>query len=173
MCDAYFMPLREISVEHAVQLLVSGKASPVAILDGWAPVAKLGLAPSAQANWGARFQELIVDGAFLVPSAIRLHRPVGFRLTNVRPTRHMVFRRDRHACQYCGRRGELTLDHVMPQSRGGPDTWENLVSACQPCNQRKANRTPEEAGMKLAAKPRRYVPNQYMEGMAKLAGASA
>jgi hypothetical protein len=167
------MPLKEISVEHAVYLLFSGKATPVAVLDGMVPVAKLGLAPSAVANWGQRFQDLIVDEAFLVPSAIRLHRPIAFRLASLRPSRHLIFKRDRHTCQYCGRRTELTLDHVMPQSRGGADTWENLVSACAPCNQRKANRTPEEAGMKLANKPRRLSPNIYVEVMTKLAGASA
>jgi 5-methylcytosine-specific restriction endonuclease McrA len=82
----------------------------------------------------------------------------------------LVFRRDGHACQYCGAKGALTLDHVVPQSRGGPDTWENLVAACAPCNQKKAARTPDEAGMRLARAPRRFTPNHYLEAMAKLAG---
>jgi hypothetical protein len=173
LLDAYYMPLKEISVEHAVSLLFSAKATPVRMMDDVAPVAKLGIAPSATANWGARFQDLIVEGAFHVPVAIRLNRPVAFRLASLRPSRHLIFKRDRHTCQYCGRRTELTLDHVMPQSRGGADTWENLVSACQPCNQRKADRTPDEAGMRLATKPRRYAPNLYVEAMAKIAGCTA
>jgi HNH endonuclease len=173
LCDAYYMPLKEISVEHAVYLLFSGKATPVQVMDGLVPVAKLGIAPSAEANWGARFQDLIVGGMFLVPNAIRLNRPVAFRLASLRPSRHLIFKRDRHTCQYCGRRTELTLDHVMPQSRGGPDTWENLVSACVTCNQKKADRTPDEAGMKLAKLPRRYVPNLMVEVMAKLTGCPA
>ena len=173
LLDAYYMPLKEISVEHAVYLLFSGKASPVQLLDGASPVAKLGIAPSAVANWGDRFQDLIVEGALLVPMAVRLHRPIAFRLASLRPSRHLIFKRDRHTCQYCGRRTELTLDHVMPQSRGGPDTWENLVAACVTCNQRKANRTPDEAGMKLAKVPRRYTPNLYAEAMAKLTGCPA
>lgn len=173
LCDAYYQPLKEISVEHAVYLLFSSKACPVQMMDGLAPVAKLGVAPSAEANWGDRFGDLIVGGAFHVPAVIRLHRPMAFRLASLRPSRHLIFKRDRHTCQYCGRRTDLTLDHVMPQSRGGPDTWENLVSACVSCNQKKANRTPDEAGMKLAKQPRRYVPNLYADAMAKLTAAWA
>ena len=61
--------------------------------------------------------------------------------------------RDRYTCQYCHAllpTGELTLDHVIPRSRGGETAWENLVACCHPCNNRKGNRTPDEAGMKLA-----------------------
>lgn len=69
-----------------------------------------------------------------------------------------LFARDRYLCMYCGLRfaaRELTRDHVIPASRGGPDTWENCVTACRRCNQRKADRTPEEAGMRLLAVPHR------------------
>ena len=58
--------------------------------------------------------------------------------------------------------GDLTIDHVVPKSRGGPDTWENLVAACVPCNNRKGNRTPEEAQMKLARRPFRPSHVMYM-----------
>ena len=61
--------------------------------------------------------------------------------------------RDRHACAYCGRHA-TTVDHVLPQSRGGESTWLNAVAACAPCNHRKANRTPQQAGMSLVAAPR-------------------
>ncbi len=77
-------------------------------------------------------------------------------------TREMLFARDRFVCAYCGgrfRSGELTCEHVKPQSRGGPDTWTNLVSACKPCNLRKGNRTPEQAHMPLLYVP--YVPNLH------------
>lgn len=173
LCDAYYLPVREISVEHAVHLLFSGKAEPLYVADGLEAVAKLGIAPSARANWSGRFPDLIVEDKFLVPMGIRLHRAIAYRLASLRPSRQMVFKRDRHMCQYCGARGELTLDHVLPQSRGGPDTWENLVAACTPCNQRKANRTPDEAGMRLSSLPRRYTPNVYMDAMAKLTGCPA
>jgi hypothetical protein len=167
------MPVREISVEHAVYLLFSGKAEPLYMAEGLEIVAKLGIAPSAGVNWSGRFPNLIAGDKFLVPVGIRLYRAIAYRLASLRPSRQMVFKRDRHMCQYCGTRGELTLDHVMPQSRGGPDTWENLVSACVKCNQRKADRTPEEAGMKLSTVPRRYTPNVYMDAMAKLTGCPA
>ena len=77
-------------------------------------------------------------------------------------TREMLFARDRHVCAYCGgrfRAGELTAEHVLPQSRGGRDTWTNLVSACKPCNLRKSNRTPEQARMPLLYVP--YVPSLH------------
>lgn len=64
-------------------------------------------------------------------------------------------KRDEYSCQYCGRKGNLTIDHVIPKSRGGPESWENLVAACHPCNSKKGNRTPDEAKMPLLRKPRR------------------
>jgi 5-methylcytosine-specific restriction endonuclease McrA len=71
-------------------------------------------------------------------------------------SRRNLFKRDRHACQYCGAQPgseELTIDHVLPRSRGGTSTWENCVLACLECNMRKANRTPAEARMPLRKEP--------------------
>ena len=62
-------------------------------------------------------------------------------------TRFNVFLRDRFSCQYCGSRDDLTFDHLLPRSRGGHTTWDNVVAACSPCNLRKGNMTPAEAGM--------------------------
>jgi len=76
----------------------------------------------------------------------------------VKFTRHNIFERDKNTCQFCGRtldRRDLNLDHVVPRDRGGPTTWENIVCSCIPCNTRKANRTPAEAGMRLIRKPKR------------------
>lgn len=76
----------------------------------------------------------------------------------VKFTRHNIFERDKNTCQFCGRqfeRKDLNLDHVVPRDRGGPTTWENIVCSCIPCNTRKANRTPLEAGMRLIRKPKR------------------
>ena len=76
----------------------------------------------------------------------------------VKFTRHNIFERDKNTCQYCGKifeRKDLNLDHVVPRDRGGPTTWENIVCSCIPCNTRKANRTPSEAGMHLVRKPKR------------------
>lgn len=76
----------------------------------------------------------------------------------VKFTRHNIFERDKNTCQYCGRifeRKDLNLDHVTPRDRGGPTTWENIVCSCIPCNTRKSNRTPAEAGLRLVRKPKR------------------
>jgi 5-methylcytosine-specific restriction endonuclease McrA len=76
----------------------------------------------------------------------------------VRFTRRNIFFRDRNRCQYCGKvfsQAELNLDHVVPLSRGGVSSWENVVCACIPCNSRKGNRTPLEAGMHLTRAPKR------------------
>jgi hypothetical protein len=71
-------------------------------------------------------------------------------------SRIKIMKRDRFTCQFCGAQpgsSELTIDHVMPQSRGGKSTWENTVAACETCNAKKGNRTPSEAGMKLRKRP--------------------
>ncbi|MCW8129711.1 MAG: HNH endonuclease [Planctomycetota bacterium] len=71
-------------------------------------------------------------------------------------SRRNLYRRDKHACQYCGVKPkveDLTIDHVVPRARGGGSTWENCVLACWPCNARKADRLPSEAGMALRKKP--------------------
>ena len=76
----------------------------------------------------------------------------------VKFTRHNIFERDKNTCQYCSRtldRKDLNLDHVVPRDRGGPTTWENIVCSCIPCNTRKANRTPYQAGLRLVRKPKR------------------
>jgi len=77
-------------------------------------------------------------------------------IKEVQFTRQSIFQRDNYICQYCGKKfkkDELEKEHVFPKSRGGKNTWDNIVSACSPCNARKANRTPQEAGMKLIRKP--------------------
>jgi len=76
----------------------------------------------------------------------------------VKFTRHNIFERDKHQCQYCGRildRRELNLDHVIPRDRNGTTTWENIVCSCIECNTRKGNRTPREAHMRLLRTPKR------------------
>ena len=89
---------------------------------------------------------------FPSPSVIRLRYMV--KVPYVRRTalsRRAIFVRDEHRCQYCGARAD-SIDHVLPRSRGGAHTWENVAAACRPCNLGKRDRTPEEAGM-LLAKP--------------------
>jgi len=74
-------------------------------------------------------------------------------------TRFNVFLRDGFACQYCGSPSDLTFDHVVPRSRGGRTTWDNIVAACSPCNLRKGGRTPEQAAMPIRRRPLR--PNAW------------
>jgi 5-methylcytosine-specific restriction endonuclease McrA len=94
-----------------------------------------------------------------VPSVIRLleYRRIPHQTRAL--SRKNILMRDRYTCQYCLRTfgsNELTLDHVVPRSRHGETTWENLVACCHPCNNRKGNRTPEEANMRLARAPRPF-----------------
>lgn len=93
-----------------------------------------------------------------VPRVIRLLHYDRLPQRVLRLNRHTIFARDEHRCQYCGRRfptGQLSLDHVIPRSRGGTTSWENVVCACRGCNVKKGGRTPQEAHMKLVARPAR------------------
>ena len=91
--------------------------------------------------------------AFAAPSVIRLTYfvKVPFR-TRAALSRRAVFARDGHRCQYCGSAAE-NIDHVIPRSKGGPHTWENVVAACRPCNARKEDRYLADTGMKLRRPP--------------------
>jgi 5-methylcytosine-specific restriction endonuclease McrA len=98
----------------------------------------------------------IVGGALRVPRVLHLRRYDRMRRPTVRLTRKNVMLRDGHQCQYCARRPsvrDLNIDHVLPRSRGGEDSWENLVTACRGCNLRKGWRTPDEASMRLIRAP--------------------
>ena len=76
------------------------------------------------------------------------------KLSQNKPSRTMIYKRDGHKCQYCGSTKNLTIDHIIPRSRGGEDTWENLVVACSSCNTKKGNTLLEQTNMKLARKPK-------------------
>jgi 5-methylcytosine-specific restriction endonuclease McrA len=98
----------------------------------------------------------IVGGELRVPRVLHLLRYDRAPRIVVRLTRRNLMLRDEHQCQYCGRRPslrDLNLDHVVPRSRGGKDSWDNLVVSCRQCNLRKGRRTPEEAGMRLLRTP--------------------
>jgi 5-methylcytosine-specific restriction endonuclease McrA len=79
------------------------------------------------------------------------------KLMQNKPSRAMIYKRDGHKCQYCGSTKNLTIDHIIPRSRGGEDTWENLVVACMPCNTRKSDKLLEETNLKLASVPRKPI----------------
>jgi 5-methylcytosine-specific restriction endonuclease McrA len=136
--NATYEPLNVVSVKRAVVLLLKEKAE---------------LVEAAEAK--LRSESLAVP----VPLVIRLMYFVKIpRRISLPVTRRGILSRDHYTCQYCGvtpPRKELTIDHVLPRSRGGKTTWENVVAACQKCNGRKGSRTPDEAHMKLCAKPER------------------
>jgi 5-methylcytosine-specific restriction endonuclease McrA len=94
-----------------------------------------------------------VRRAYPLPSVIRLSSYIRVPFKKIELSRKNILRRDEFRCQYCGAKGpDLTIDHIIPKARGGTDTWDNLVSACKKCNNKKGNRTPEEAGMTLHTK---------------------
>jgi 5-methylcytosine-specific restriction endonuclease McrA len=139
--NASYEPLTLVPMRRAVRLLLDGKAEIVEA-DDTAPV---------------RSEKL----AFPRPQVIRLtkfiHVPRRFRR---QVTNTFLFARDGYRCQYCGRlqgdlkpREQLTRDHVIPMSRGGLNEWTNVVTACSPCNTRKANRLPHEIGMRPMTVP--------------------
>jgi 5-methylcytosine-specific restriction endonuclease McrA len=93
-----------------------------------------------------------------VPEVVTLTRYDRLPVNAVTFSRRNVFKRDRFTCQYCGRQpgnAELTIDHVMPRAQGGLSRWDNCVLACVDCNTRKADRTPQQAGLKLQCVPSR------------------
>jgi 5-methylcytosine-specific restriction endonuclease McrA len=107
------------------------------------------------------------NGHFLHAQRVAMRLPSVIRLLEYRRIPHQtralsrknILLRDRNTCQYCGTvmaSGELTLDHVMPRSRGGLSTWENLVACCHPCNHRKGNQLLGETDMKLLREPRAF-----------------
>lgn len=140
--SAAFEPIRIIHWQKAMQLLFQGKVEVLEEYD----------------------REIrTVSLTFKLPAVLRLLKYIPYtRKKNslVRFSRANIFLRDQFTCQYCGRKRqklELTLDHVIPAVQGGAKNWENIVTACIQCNQRKGGRTPQEAGMALVAKP--LVPN--------------
>jgi 5-methylcytosine-specific restriction endonuclease McrA len=136
--NASYEPLNIVSVQRAIVLLLKEKAE---------------LIEAAKAK--IRAERLQMD----VPLVIRLvaYVPIPRRLP-LPLSRRTVLARDLYTCQYCGvqpGRTELTIDHIVPRSRGGATTWENVVAACGPCNRRKGNRTPHEANINLQTSPGR------------------
>jgi len=107
-------------------------------------------------------------GSMKHPAIVRLKYYVRIKQVRARFNRRGIFRRDMFACQYCGKvlsASKLTLDHVKPTSVGGKSTWENCTTSCLPCNAKKANKTPEQANMKLSsipAVPQRTMVTEYI-----------
>jgi 5-methylcytosine-specific restriction endonuclease McrA len=130
------------------------------------PLGLIGIARAARLVWKQAAEVIELDGGrvlrspsftFPAPSVVRLIQYIDVRGRRRSITRRAtILARDRYRCQYCGTRGtafDLTLDHILPRSRGGRTELENLCAACRACNQRKGDRTPDEARMPLLANP--------------------
>ena len=106
---------------------------------------------------------------FPVPSVIRISKYINYRAYDIPLTRKNILKRDNYECQYCGARDlPMTVDHIIPKTRGGKDEWTNLVCACVKCNNKKGDRTLKEAGMKLLKKPRKPTRFHLMFASGKL-----
>ncbi len=132
-----YLPLSRINIKRAIILLVTGKAEPLDLQNS---------------NFTqVRSPNLV----FQIPEHIRLTVNGTERIWKVPPVnRREVLRRDRHSCQYCGSTKRLTLDHIIPRSKGGQHTWNNVVTACEKCNSFKGDRTPTQANMTLRTPPK-------------------
>lgn len=135
----HYEPMNQTTWDDALSLEVQGKVEVLERHDDWIV--------------------RTVSREFAVPAVIRfLAGASGWRKRGARFSRENVFTRDKGKCQYCGtacRRDDFTFDHVTPRAKGGTTRWENVVVACLDCNQRKANRTPAQAGMRLLRAPTR------------------
>ena len=157
--NAWFAPgsLRSARVAVNAVLLLNATHEPLAVLSV-ARAAKLVFKQRVEAMVAEQATLMGNDGVLSVPSVLRLKVFVNVPRRNApRWTRRGVFVRDGSMCAYCRKylkASELTVDHVIPVSRGGRSTWGNTVTACARCNQRKADRMPHEAGMKLWIEPK-------------------
>ena len=140
--NASFEPLTLVPVRRALRLVIDGKAEIV----------------EAETGDVVRSARLSVPRPVIIRLVKFVHVPRRFRR---QVTNTFLFARDEYSCQYCGKhsselRGRqfLTRDHILPTSRGGQNTWANVVTSCSPCNNRKGNRTPSEAHMNLLTVPR-------------------
>ncbi|MBN2057606.1 MAG: HNH endonuclease [Candidatus Saganbacteria bacterium] len=143
--NSTYAPINITSWRRAMVLLYKGKANGVA------------------------FNGCMINGRLRLPEVIKLSNYVPLPFAEIVLSRKNLYLRDNHACQYCGRTtGQMTIDHVIPRSRGGKDTWDNLVVCCARCNNRKGDRNLEEAGMRLSGVPYRPPSNLYLQ-MTRLA----
>lgn len=158
LINASYEPLRIIHGKDAIRMMVTGKVE-----------VEVG-------------RDVDVVPGFRMPSVVRLRRYVRVPITTKVMSKRSIHQRDDHRCMYCNTRcngsgdepNAISLDHVIPRSRGGRNDWDNLVTACKRCNHRKADRTPEEAGMQLRCRPlprtihtSRFVLRQLGSGVAE------
>lgn len=142
--NATYEPINVCSVRRAVVLLLKEKAE---VLE--------------QGEYALRSGSSTVPRPLVIRlvTYVRIPRETHRR----RITRRAVFARDGWTCQYCGSRGNLTVDHVIPRSKGGPSTWDNIVASCAPCNRRKGDALPKQVGMIPRSQPRTPGPHVFIQ----------
>ena len=160
--NRFFMAVHVVSVRRAFALVCNRSAEIVHIVDdrydsfdfdSWREISQYRelFDEAGEHEWIHT-----VSFEIRVPRVIRLLTYDKLPRQRVKFNRRNLFARDENRCQYCGRKfpmSELSLDHIVPRSQGGPLTWQNVVCACTTCNKRKGGRTPREAGMRLIRKP--------------------
>lgn len=142
LLNADYSPLHFVSDFDAVILFYKGRAEVINGIDG---------SPSV---WDATFNS--PSTTIRVPATMRLLKRVNKKWKQPRFRKKVLFNRDNWSCQYCSIQlnwETITIEHVVPKSQGGQTTWHNCAAACKPCNKKKANRTPEQAGMRLINRP--------------------
>ena len=146
----WMVPHKVIPWQRAIVLAILGKVEVVAEYDEVVYRRAVPAAPDPATR--------SPSVALRAPAVVRMRRAELPRRGTIRFCRANVFRRDGFACQYCAAvlpARELTFDHVVPRARGGRTDWDNIVTCCRACNDAKRDRTPEQAGMKLARRPAR------------------
>jgi hypothetical protein len=138
--NADYTPLNVTSLRRGFVLVIKGKAE----------ILEKGVEPI-----------MTTIGDFVRPIIIRLLSYVKYHSKPLKINRKRIYKRDNNQCVYCESKKHLTIDHVIPKSRGGNNTWKNLVTCCLSCNLKKGNKTPEEAGMRMVLKP--YEPSIFSE----------
>ena len=133
--NATFEPINVCTVRRAVVLLLKDKAEVI-----------------EHGDWQLHSATHTIAGPVVIRLVTYVRIPRGTHRRKI--TRRAVFARDNWTCQYCGSRSSLTVDHVVPRSKGGLSSWENIVASCAPCNRRKGNALPRQAGMRLLRQPR-------------------
>lgn len=146
LLNASYEPLRCVSWQRAICMWLDGKAEIVS-------------------TYAERVYDALNDWTGFKPAVVRLLQYVVGHRNKVKFSRVNIFGRDNFQCQYCGAQPgthELTYDHVLPRSRGGKTTWENIATACLECNAKKGDKTPEEAKMPLRTKPVKPAKRPYL-----------
>lgn len=159
--NRHYMAVRVVTARRAFVLLYREAAEVIDIEEGqfgnhdfesWCELSQLRSEQRSHHEDWVRSVNFDVQ----VPRIIRLIRFDRHQLSSLRLNRRNLFARDGHRCQYCGQSlppSQLSLDHVVPRSRGGPTTWDNVVASCVGCNTKKGGRTPKEARMRLMREP--------------------